>query len=1040
MIFLFSSIIELIQKIQEIKLRKQKKETKKVVKEEEKKIEEKDENKSIALSKGKAKETKEVKIETEKELKLKAKVLMLRILKWITQIIESFITFMISVFGVMGFFVILVVIVLMIAIYGLLHIDLSLPPGDIYNSGSHEDCIQGSQVLNQGGLSDINLGTLNGTLTPYQQNLLKTLQLVEEFIKGDGTNKPIFKTLPEDVAIKVYRGIPAVESGFELFGKSDTSHDVLKDILDDYTGTASGNYKDYWASLPRDSFIGPHQIGSTASIDYSSYYNTWSGKSFVESWKAKYPKPSNEKDHFWMPYSVAMSIMHTTMMGNYGTVDDKSNKFEEFKSYTYDRMSHFGIEKNKEECFQYIRAFLSLSCYLQGQGLSFLNYSESGGGKARIDFFCALFAASSDTDEKRSFENYSVNLDGSMKLNYSAHSSFAKGLYGKNYGTIKNSGFQNVETLANITLDENKPIVLNGKPLDVPVFRYVYEKYKDDETMQDCWKHLTSVKGQYLTSYTYGFSCLLQGNHIVSELGVSMPAVSGGNASDCDCYESSVGGDLDTIDISNITVGQAQGPWDAELLEKINNRVSSNSGYGAFKDYYGKTFISDFNSNKAEQWRVNSKWKVPYYYQSNTAGVNFRSNGLRYYVTTADKRERKGLNACGTYMLAYLMSAATGKMINPVEAFAVGLELGIFQSNGNMDYTQSNFDKLNKYGIYITHLAGGNYSSNKEKVDAVLNNGGLVGIRSVDSNNIFVGTMHFFVITEKVGDKYNVYAATGFDRDTKQSYTWEEVTKGAVRFFLVDNINRNSNNTTTKSNVDCVSKKNNYNVSAEHMTSNLSDLPGGVARSYSVKKKDGIHYEPDAPIWDNSRGTNPYETKEYFYAYDKESGYRLGMWPKDFDLTPINVSKTYNGLIWPCDSTIQGTGYEHEGADLHSYCYTPIYAPADGYITSSTWGNTVNVAPWESAYCINFKLKNPVTYNGKTIKTLWLGHLTGIRYRVQSDASSSIEVKQGELIGWMGYANAVHLHLTLDYNANIYTDEFTKFYSIGYNESRKAGQ
>ena len=160
---------------------------------------------------------------------------------------------MISVFGVMGFFVILVVIVLMIAIYGLLHIDLSLPSGDIYNSGSHEDCIQGSQVLNQGGLSDINLGTLNGTLTPYQQNLLKTLQLVEECIKGDGTNKPIFKTLPEDVAIKVYRGIPAVESGFELFGNSDTRHDVLKDILDDDTGTASGNYKDYWASLPRES-------------------------------------------------------------------------------------------------------------------------------------------------------------------------------------------------------------------------------------------------------------------------------------------------------------------------------------------------------------------------------------------------------------------------------------------------------------------------------------------------------------------------------------------------------------------------------------------------------------------------------------------------------------------------------------------------------------------------------------------------------------------------------------------------------------------
>ena len=136
MILLFSAILEIIQKIQEIKLHIQKKETKKVVQKKEKAVLEKDENKSIVNSRVKAKETEEVKVETTKEKKLKVKILILRLLKWILQIIESFITFLVSIIGVTGFFVILAALVLMIAIYGFLHIDFSVINGNIFNNNS----------------------------------------------------------------------------------------------------------------------------------------------------------------------------------------------------------------------------------------------------------------------------------------------------------------------------------------------------------------------------------------------------------------------------------------------------------------------------------------------------------------------------------------------------------------------------------------------------------------------------------------------------------------------------------------------------------------------------------------------------------------------------------------------------------------------------------------------------------------------------------------------------------------------------------------
>lgn len=289
--------------------------------------------------------------------------------------------------------------------------------------------------------------------------------------------------------------------------------------------------------------------------------------------------------------------------------------------------------------------------------------------------------------------------------------------------------------------------------------------------------------------------------------------------------------------------------------------------------------------------------------------------------------------------------------------------------------------------------------------------------------------------------------------------TWWSNIQSAVKMELRTDVVGNINSTR----VDCISNGNSlngdYNVSADHMTSNEADLPGGFARPYTNPNNSCT--EPEAPIWDldkisetlRSRGqewradsfkTNygeegPYADLEFFYAFDKNTGYRLGMWPKDFDLTPITVTKTYNGLIWPATQASQGDGYDHEGIDIGYTMLTPVYAPADGTIISSSWGGTTNRDFWETAYVIKIKLDNSISYNDKTIKELWLGHFAGIRYRVNS-SDESIHIKQGELIGWIGFANAPHLHLTLDYSCDLQTTACKAFYAIGHGELREAGK
>ena len=350
MIFLFSWVLEFISVVKKVQSKVQEEKTKRIKRRT--KDEALKESDSIAEAHEKTKNSENVIEEEKKNKKLKRQKIFIDILKFVAELFEFSIIGTLIFIGILIFFVALVVILIMFILYGFLTNTGIIPDGSIYTP--NDDCIPSSQVLSQNKLSDLNLGTLQGTLTPYQQNLFKLFTLYEEFIYGNGTDYPLMRDLPPDVGYKVYRGTCACETGFEFWsGPNDTGHDILKDMCVTNTST---NYVGPFAmdrsfSLLTDELLQGHKWGSDKD----------SNKKYVEAWKNKYPKPSGDLDQYWTPYGAAMTVLFATSNGTYSGLNTSSNKYDDFETYTKQRIADFGIVANSEKCYQYIRAFLSLS-------------------------------------------------------------------------------------------------------------------------------------------------------------------------------------------------------------------------------------------------------------------------------------------------------------------------------------------------------------------------------------------------------------------------------------------------------------------------------------------------------------------------------------------------------------------------------------------------------------------------------------------------------------------------------------------------------
>jgi len=235
------------------------------------------------------------------------------------------------------------------------------------------------------------------------------------------------------------------------------------------------------------------------------------------------------------------------------------------------------------------------------------------------------------------------------------------------------------------------------------------------------------------------------------------------------------------------------------------------------------------------------------------------------------------------------------------------------------------------------------------------------------------------------------------------------------------------------------------------LTNGDTSMTSGAGSSAIVEGKV-LGDEPDPSLaikyWKDYLNVDDFE-----FPKDELSGLSLGAWPKNHQSISKQLTsyKEYNGLIWPT-TPINNTYtfvYEHNGIDIMANVGTPVYSPVDGTLIYSEWGHTVNKGSDETAYSVSISLDTPISYAGVNIKTIFLTHLCGIRYRC---SNCNQKVQKGELLGYTGNAAgdaasvgwAPHLHMTLydgsSYDNGVYTSNIQKLYNITSNTVRKAGE
>ena len=729
---MFSSILELIQKIQEGKLRKQKKETKKIVREKEDKLNKENDN-NIVQSKDAAQKSPEAQQSKEEEKKLNLKVWAIRIFKWCLEILESFVVFMVSIFGVMGFFIVLVVVVLMIAIYGLLHLDMDAFNSDFFQGvDEYQDCIQGSEVLSQSGYDLNSMGSLMGTFTEYEKNLFRTLSLYHEVLNSNdafASNEKmnnIKNVLGTDKLANFLFGFSATETGMQ-FNNDD------KDVLE-YPSKIEKNSAGY-------AFLGLHYDNI---FDGTYRYNGLSNglgtrmltESFVSNWKSKYiPKETPIYDNNFVPYGVATQsgAFATSYLGSH--YDNVVSKFPAI-------MDKYGIKANRDKLVAFAQLFAGAGYY----------HTDKGSVNENVfSLWCALWSATSEIDSNRSFDHIKIIYDNGYR-----ESSARPYIVG--------SGGDNIT----YKIGQNMPgyFKINGEEISTTLWEWVANNCSNKEYFNETalvWLNEYSGSTLILNGH-YGLLAYLMGNKIVEDLGGAAPVTSGGSVEDCECYEVGVSSNVGEIDITTLQKGVIQGDWPEDVKKKMES-------YG-WTQYFGYSYATDNPNAKLsstgqtfEEWRQGTKWKVPYQSQYMTSlepGRGVVKQGSINYG-----------NSCHVYMSSYIASALTGKFINLPEMFAAlratgGTSFGYF-CNTKAYVT---FEKL---GIYWSGMKSdgtmvkGSSKSDcpqiypegntvQEKVNAVLDAGGIVGVSTETGH--YTSSGHYFVITERNGDKYKTYSAS----------------------------------------------------------------------------------------------------------------------------------------------------------------------------------------------------------------------------------------------------------------------------------------
>lgn len=234
-----------------------------------------------------------------------------------------------------------------------------------------------------------------------------------------------------------------------------------------------------------------------------------------------------------------------------------------------------------------------------------------------------------------------------------------------------------------------------------------------------------------------------------------------------------------------------------------------------------------------------------------------------------------------------------------------------------------------------------------------------------------------------------------------------------------------------------VSGTGNLSTSGSYSSSGKGIAQPGVAQSREPDPSAAVNY------W---AGRKVISASNFVYPKDSKTGLPLGAWPKNYGSIPTQLTnyKTYGIFIMPTTPVdgVYNFVYEHNGIDFMTYFGTPIYSPVDGTLMYSEWGHTSNKGGDETAYSVSIRLNKAQTVQGQSVDTIFLTHMSGIRYRCSSISSCNRKVKKGELLGFVGNAAgtstsigwAPHLHMTIypgsNYNSGLTTWKIEAIYGM----------
>lgn len=722
-----------------------------------------------------AKKAKHIRLLQLQKLSLKGLILVLKVIKLIVQIIETFIRFLIMFLGVFGFLVVLFVVVLMIAIYGLLHLDNDiLPPGGFFTP---DDCIQGGQVID--GSTNSNLGSLSGAMTPYQQALYKTYTLYNEIFSKDPnevfenpTNIVNLNTVlgKENVSRYLF-GFSAVETGFKF---NNDNKDVLQ-----YPSKTQANSAGY-------AFLGLHHNNI---FDGNYKYDGVNGSkvlkdSFVSEWKQKYvPSETPLYDNNFIPYGVATQI--GVVANNY-----LNGKFSFVSNNISSILDAYGITANRDKVTAYCQLFAGAASYHSGGGTVDSNL---------LSLWVALWSATSTDDSNRSFNN--IKITGASENDFS-ESSARPNILGKTSGSF--------------TVDTSTTglsyFSVNNKVVSEALWQWVALNCSNPEYFESTariWLNENAGSTLILDAH-YGVLAYLQANRVIETLGGDIPVASGGSMDECECVETTPGGGgnfVGNIDINSIKVGVPQGPWSSGVKDKLSKYNDNlKKSFGAVNSITNPDTQLTNLGMSVEEWRKQTKWGIPYFkqdYMNSSTGqyVSFIEGGNDALVAQGWISSLPTMGSgCHLYMHSYMVSCLTSSVITPVE-FMCGLDalnsrytgginafgnyinayhdlgLKVVYNHGGISGDISDFESY--FGLTSSELGSNESSTLQKVVDTVLSKNGIIGFaggKPYYTNN----TNHYVVIYDKTSEGYKV---TGYNSGTyggqkTDTYSWDYIYKG----------------------------------------------------------------------------------------------------------------------------------------------------------------------------------------------------------------------------------------------------------------------